>query len=518
MKKKTRMLAGGALALALLLLPGCGRTAAASSTPAPSAETASPNAGITTLTLPAASLEELAKADDYPDLRELDLSGSSIPTAELLEWMEAHPSLNVKYSVLLGSVRVSPDAAELSAPPGVGYEELEAALQYLPALQKLRLPETALSPDQLTALSERYELEYSLRLLGQTVDAATEELDLSSLSPEQVPETAAALALLPGLRRVELMDAAGQCALGAAEVRQLVQAAPQAAFNYTFELFGKTVSTADKRIEFVRQQIGDEHEAEIRAALDLMPAGTYLLMDTCGMSDEVMASIRDDYPDKTVVWRIFCTYYFSALTDDEVILMTFDLNNENCGPLKYCTEARYIDVGHNNTLTDISWAANMPKLECIIVSGAPVSDLSPFANCPNLTWLELGFCYYVTDLTPLSGLRNLKYLNTSCSQLQDITPLMDVPLERFMCAQYPGQEIPKDQQEAFIASHPDCIAIFGAFDSNNLAVNNPYGYGWRYNDAGMTFFEYYARMRQIFHYADPNWYGGWKFDVVDLPE
>ena len=260
-------------------------------------------------------------------------------------------------------------------------------------------------------------------------------------------------------------------------------------------------------MEFVSQHIGNEGEAEIRAALDLLPAGTYFKLDGCGVSDEVMASIRDDYPDKKVVWRIYCTYWFNALTDDEVILMTFDLDDTNCGPLKYCTEARYIDVGHNNTLHDISWVQYMPKLECIIVSGAPVSDLSYFRNCPNLTWLELCFCYYVQDLTPLSGLSNLKYLNVSFSQVEDLSPLTLLPLERFNCMKYEGQEVSDEQRAAFTENHPDCISLFEG--------DQPYGYGWRYDDEGYSYFSYYARMRQIFHYPDEGWYGGWKMTDVD---
>ena len=511
MKKYNWHIAGAAVLLALLLLlSGCGASGADSTEAPEPTETPSRNAGIASLTLPASSIDELAQVDDYPDLKELDLTGSSLPTAEIAAWADAHPGIDVKYSVLLGSTRISPDAARLTVPAGTQYEELTAVLAFLPNVTAISLPETTLSAEELSALAESYAIDYTVTLLGREIGSDATELDLSGLTPEQVPDAVAALRSLPNLRSVELMDSTGASLLGAQEVKALMEAAPEAAVHYSFELFGKTVSTTDKRIEFVRENIGDSGEAQIRAALDLMPSGTYLLLDSCGLSNEVAASIRDAYPDQTVVWRVFFGGGYTALTDDEVLLITFDLNNDNCGPLQYCTEARYVDVGHNNTLTDLSWVANMPKLECIIVSGAPVSDLSPFANCPNLTWLELCFCYYVTDLTPLSGLQNLKYLNTACSQLQDISPLENVPLERFMCVQYDGMAIPMDQQEAFRASHPDCIAVFEIFNTETLA-NNPYGYGWRYNNEGYDPFEYYVEMRKAFHYDD-GWFGGWKLD------
>lgn len=523
MKKQVRYLfCAATLALAVTAgLSGCGETqsafpAAGGSSPAPAAaagtqaEASSPgsagsgeNAGASSLTL--GSDGSLAEADNYPDLQELDVTGSSIPLDDVLAWAEAHPDVTVKYTVPLGSGRVSSDAVSLTAEEGLSYEALTGALRYLPNITTLNLPETALNASQLAELEQRYTVNATVSFMGTVLGPETESLDLSALTPEQVPEAAAKLSGLANLQNVELMDADGQCALGVEDVKTLVSAVPQARFHYSFDLFGKRVSTTDERVEFVRQQIGNDAAPELRAALDILYPGTYVLLDDCGFSDEVMASIRDDYPDKKVVWRVHCGTLYNALTDDEVILMTFEIDDTNCSPLQYCTEVRYIDVGHNSTLHDISWMANMTKLECVIVSGAPVSDISCFANCPNLEWLELCFCLYVKDLTPIQNLTNLRFLNVSFSTVEDLTPLDNVPLERFNNM---GTYANWEMQQHFLELHPDCITLFEGVQ--------PYGYGWRYDDEGVTQFSYYAKMRRVFHYPDEGWYGGWKMTDVDL--
>lgn len=306
------------------------------------------------------------------------------------------------------------------------------------------------------------------------------------------------LRMFPNLTEAELMKADGTSAFTMADVKALQDAFPEVSFRYSFELFGKTVSTTDERIEYEDIPIGNEGEAEIRAALDILSGCTYFKLDDCGIDSEVMASIRDDYPDTKVVWRVHVDY-FNMLTDEEMLRVTHRLTDDLVGELKYCTDAKYVDFGHNSKLTDFSFVAYMPKLEIVIASGSPVEDISAFANCPNLEWLELAFCGNVKDLSSLSELKNLKYLNVSSTQVKDLSPLDNVKLERFSCML---NKISKAEQDNFIEKHPDCLYRFKG--------KQPYGYPWRYDDYGYTYFEYYARMREIFRYDDEDFFGSHK--------
>ena len=62
-----------------------------------------------------------------------------------------------------------------------------------------------------------------------------------------------------------------------------------------------------------------------------------------------------------------------------------------------------------------------------------------------------------------------------------------------------GTKVPVADTKAYEENHPDCLTRFEG--------QQPYGYGWRYDDHGYTFFEYYANMREIFRYADTNYSG-----------
>ena len=159
-----------------------------------------------------------------------------------------------------------------------------------------------------------------------------------------------------------------------------------------------------------------------------------------------------------------------------------------------------MDLGHDSGITDITFIENMTKLECIILSDAKMKDITPLSYCPNLTWVELVYCDRMTDITPIADMESVRFLNISYSGIRDFTLIDGMNLERF-CAIAIG--FTDDMLESYQRTHPDTLVINSG---------NPYGYAWRYNDYGYTFFWYYARMREAFRYVDPS-PGGFK-----LPE
>lgn len=445
--------------------------------------------------------ENISQLENYPNLQYADLRGSTCYEA-IAAYMKAHPQVTVRYNITVGKEKFELDATEMILKDDdYAYDTLMDSLKYLPNITHIQLPRTTLTMEQITAISDTYpniKVDYSIELAGVECDASTTEIDLSSVAPAELEAVTAKLQMLPGITNVELMAADGTSRLSLSDVKTMMNAAPNVIFNYNFELFGQTVSTAAEELIFDEVKIGNEGVAQIREALDIMKNLKYLKMDTCGVDNEVMAQLRDDYPEVKVVWRVFIDI-FSILTDETMLRMTHHLNDGNVADLKYCTEITYMDIGHNSKLTDISWIAGMTKLECAVISGSRVTDLSALANCPNLTWLELAFCGSLKDLSPLEGLTNLKYLNVGMTKVEDLSPIMDLPLERFICMQ---PHVSVADQRAFEDKHPDCIIRFEG--------KQPYGYGWRYDDYGYTFFEYYANMREVFRYADDDFFGNHK--------
>ena len=461
------------------------------SAPDPTETTAISNDSVAQLSI-VVTADTISQLDEYPNLKEVDLTGSTC-YPEILAYIAAHPQVQVRYTVLLGNAFQPSSSTQLELAAGsYTAEELLENLQYFPQLTALSLPQTNLSGQELTALADAYpqlELRYSLLLNGKLLDSSTTELNLSHLAPNQVTETAQVLSCLPNLGYVELMDANGESLLTLEDVRELAVAAPHTTFNYTFELFGQVISSSAETVEYVDVSIGNDGVDQIRAALDIMNACTYFKLDNCGIDNETMAQLRDDYPDVKIVWRLQ-VWQRTWLTDTEVLRAVYHVDDKNCGPFKYLTDVKYIDLGHNETLTDFSFVAYMPNLELCIASGSPIKDLTPFASCKKLEFLELAWCGHLEDLSPLAECESLKYLNICRTKVKDITPLENLPLEQLHF--FPSKNVPQDMKDAYITSHPDCWVMFTSKDNSN-----PYGVGWRYNEDG-SYTDCYAKVREVF--------------------
>ena len=499
MKKTMRMLLAAVLAAMMLMLCACGAE------PEP---TVDPNLEVLDYAMTANSAADLDALEIYVNLQNLDLRGSDCYEA-IEAYIGAHPQVKVTYDVQIGANRYMPELESLALNEGeYEFQELLENIRFLPNLVNLELPKTGLTAEQLQQIRDAYpnmELRYTVELFGQELGMETTELDLSAMDPSQTEELAVVLPLLTELQTINLMASDGTSAFTPVDVKKVMDAAGEATVLYTFELFGKTISTTDERVEFKKVKIGNEGIPQIREALDILPNCTYFLMDTCDVDNEVMAQLRDDYPNTKVVWRVFWAFYHD-LTDVEMIHCTCKLTDENVEVLKYCTDVKYLDIGHNTDLSNIDFVKYMPKLEIAIVVDSKIKSLEPFASCPNLQWLEIVNCWKVEDLSPLANCKNLKGLNMSCVfEVKDLSPLFELKnMERL----YLGQHLVSDEmiaatQEAL----PECWITDFARSSGNVSLN--YAIGWRLDRKDVRA-EWYKEIREIFRYSE-NFYNG-KFD------
>jgi len=433
--------------------------------------------------------DTIGQLEAYPALKQLDLTGSTCYAA-ITDYIAKHPQVNVTYSVQLGTVNAANDATSLVLDPGAcDYAVLSENLQYLPEVTSVSLPRSTYSADEIVALQGLYPQiawDYSIILLGQELTAETTNVNLSVLEPERVSEAADKLSLFPNITNVELMDSYGQSELTIDHVKTLQAGSPNAMFHYTFTLFGRTVATTDERIEFVKEDIGNEGEEELRNALDILQGCKYLLLDDCGFDNEVLAQVREDYPRTEVVWRIH-VWQRSWLTDTDTIRAVYHVDDNNCEPFKYCTKTKYIDMGHNEELTDITFISYMPDLEIVILSGSPISDLTPFTDHTKLIFLELAYCGNIKDVSALKGCTSLAHINLSYTKVKDISALYELPLEQ-LCAV--KSKIEWDSWEDIMELHPNCTVRYDG--------SQPYGTGWRYKRNG-AYTDIYARVREVFN-------------------
>ncbi len=446
MSKLKKILCIICLAASFLLLAACGDSAS-SLLPAKTVKFQAGEVEIEGTTELTITLEsgETALLDQLPELQKADFSGSAC-VDEIYQWAQAHPDVEVKYIITL--------------------------------------------PD------------------GQVLSNSTESLDLSALTDSAVSDTLQALAYLPKLSDIQLGSERSD--LSWDSVRAVEEACPNASVSYTFQLYGKEFSTADTTINLSHVPV-DDNGAQVKQVMACMPDLVSVDMDSCGVSNEDMAAIRDAYPDVKVVWRVWFGENYSVRTDVERILASQPsrggmLDSSNSEALKYCTEVKYIDVGHNETLDDISFVSYMPKLEVAILAMGCWSDATPLASCTELEYLEMQTTL-CTDLSPLSGLKNLRHLNVAyIADLEDISPLYSLTdLERLWVGSY--NKVPHEQIEQMRAAAPNC-------EVNDTVYVDPTGGRWRYvdyNDEAYVFILHprYEKLREQFGYTDADFSFYW---------
>lgn len=443
------------------------------------------------MTVTEKTIRELEK---YPNLKSVDLSGSSCYTAIMI-YIRSHPDVNVTYSVDFGNT-LAINWAENIVIPGkeLKFSNLLKNLAYLPNLKSVYIRDSELTGSELTILRGRYpdlDIVCTVEILGRELSAETEVVDLSAMTAGDIPEAIEKLPLFPEKTYVELMAADGTCTLGKEQVAKLVAAVPTVRFHYEFELFGRTVSSTEERITFKKLNLSPSDEPTIREALSLMAPGTALILDNCGLKSELLASIREDYPNVELAWRVFFGLYgrYSNLTNDETIRAVYNVTNDTCSEMQYLRGAKYIDMGHNDSLTDVSFLAYMPNLEILILSGSVVTDLSGIENCKKLEFLELANCLKLEDISPLEGCSGLKYLNICKTKVSSLAALEHLPIKNLFCK---VTKVNAEEQTAFKQAHPGSTAVFTGVE--------PYaGPGWRYVDNGYTYTDFYKRVREVFN-------------------
>ena len=383
---------------------------------------------------------ETALLDGFTQLESADFSGSTC-YAELMRYAEEHPDIDVYYTVLAGPVSAENDA---------------------------------------------------------------ESIDLTGLTPEQVPGAAEALQYLPALREAELGAQSEGGALSPADVRLLQQARPDVDFRYVFSVFGRDVSTLDEEVDLSWTQMDDGGQA-VRDVLPCLTKCTFVNMDSCGVSNEDMAALRDEFPDVKIVWRVWLGRYYSCRTDVEKVLASAagaaTLTSETAAPLQYCTDVKYLDIGHNE-IGDISFVASMPDLEVAILGLNPWTDPSPLANCTKMEYLEIFTCG-VNSLEPLANMKELRHLNICYDYgIHDLTPLYGLTnLERVWVGCV--TPVPAAQVAELRERLPNCDV--------NSQVANPATYGWRTH-------ERYYKLREQFGYDTYDYSYYWLDETYDPPE
>ena len=253
----------------------------------------------------------------------------------------------------------------------------------------------------------------------------------------------------------------------------------------------------------------DEAYAALEDFIQQLPSLTKLDMFSTDIPVNRVLYLGEKYPQIKFGWTILipCTNTerrdrppHRLRTDDTAFSTQHNLSCTSHGQdvweiLKYCPDLLALDLGHNNSIDDLTFLNYCPNLRVLIISfnismkeKKPYLDISPIGKMKDLEYLEI--CKSnVSDISPLANCTKLIDLNISTSYIHDLTPLYGLKkLRRLYLWGSDGSRssISKNEVAKLQAELPDC-------EINNTHMNC--GGHWRQHP-------HYDRLFSMFSYQD----------------
>jgi hypothetical protein len=121
-------------------------------------------------------------------------------------------------------------------------------------------------------------------------------------------------------------------------------------------------------------------------------------------------------------------------------------------PLAECQNLSWLEL-NDTQVSDLRPLAGLRKLGVLYVSRSPVRDVAPLAELKSLWELRLDGTQ-VTDLTPLAGLENLAELSLQNTPVTDLTPLYGLKKLRWL--DLAATSVSEEQVSAIREALPGC--------------------------------------------------------------
>lgn len=421
-----------------------------------------------------------AELSALPDLESVEIDAGMLSNAEIASLIASFPNVAFRYEVKVGSLFVSPDVTELSVTePDCTANDIAEALPYLPALETVHLG--ACTPEQLIAAADALSgihTDFTVSIYGISVSSDAEELDLSETADPDPNELLSVLPVLPNLRSVVLGDREDPAI--AADFRAAFPGL-SISCRYRFTYKNLELNESTETLDLTGIPIRDVDE--LRRVLSWLPNLKHTEMVGCKLDNETMAALRDEFPEKGIVWAVYLGYWGKLRTDATAFTtrsrktpdeMRYRLTSGSASPIRYCTELVALDLGHQQ-LDDISFLSGLTKLQVLILADNQITDITPLASMPDLVYVEL-FMNRISDLSPLTGLKNLKDLNICTNRIRDISPLYSLTsLERLW---YSRNYFSQQDHEALAAYLSNCVCNNTVFDETDDGWREHERYFW----------------------------------------
>lgn len=389
----------------LVLLAGCSREEPAESTEPVrvSFRGQQYDLDITQLDLSGAPLEGLDQLVLLPKLQELDLRNTGLTLAQYRQLTGLLPGCKILWWPEFQGMAYPEDTERLEV--SALTEEDLVYLDFFPKLSGMDATACRDYP-MIRKLMEKYpgmQVDYLVEAGGMVLKPDATEAVFTDITDAQL---IMALEFLPKLQTVTLKGLLPDLAL----LAQVWEENPQIDFHWEVEICGRTFENTATEIDLCG--IPMENVQEVEQKVVGLPLLQKVLMWDCGISNEEMEQLNLRHDSVLFVWKVKLGEKVTVRTDiDNFICHNYNyfLKEGECDNFRYCTEIVALDLGHRDIKT-CDFVAYMPKLKYLILADTMVRDLTPLTGLENLVFLEV-FLLDLKSYEPLLSLKNLEDLN-----------------------------------------------------------------------------------------------------------
>lgn len=364
---------------------------------------------ITRLDLSGVENPELEKIAELSGLEQLDLRDTGISVQDYEALRAALPDCAIRWSLPFQGGYCDSETGTLTVNT-LSDEDL-AALAYLPNLTEINAMDCRDYEPLLSLRQSRPDLKisYLVELGGSTFSPEVSSLTLESITAAELEYF---LPHLPNLTSVTLTGTQTD-SLGLLE---LMESNPGLSISWDLEICGVTVNSLAEEVDLSDREVEDL--AALEKLVSRMPNMKKVIMCHCGFTNPEMEALNNRHEDILFVWTV--TVKRMEFRTDITYFMPYEYNlwpgTADVENLRYFTELVCLDLGHH-FINHCDFVAYMPKLKYLILADTQVSDLTPLTGLQDLVYLEI-FMSGVTDYSPILTLPNLEVLNISYTRGQ----------------------------------------------------------------------------------------------------
>ncbi len=409
------------------------------------------------LDLSGQQLSDWETLKQFSQLEQLDLRGTQLTVEDYHRIKSWFPGCAIAWDIPFQGSRYPADTTQLTV-TNLTEEELPL-LELFPQLRTVYATGCGDYPVLHTLRTQRPDLEviYHLPLNGKVYSYQATALTLADADPKELAD------MLPYFSRLETVTFTG--ALPAMdEITALREQFPQTQFTWKLTLQGIALEESTQELDLTGVPLTVE---EFEAVLPYLPNLTYVDMTDCGISNEDMDALRSRHEAIKIVWTVNLGSWYRLRTDATWFMPIkhgYLPRGNDLYNLRYCHDIIAIDIGHRS-VDNIDFVAFMPHLKYLLIGDSTITDLTPLTGLTELIYLEM-FLTTPQDLSPLATLTALEDLNMhyvwgDAEVIAQMTWLKNLWWKG--CGWY--------QQQMLREAIPDCHFNFTSFSST--------GEGWR---------------------------------------